>query len=322
MRLTLLIATAIALLAGFPLRADQSFRDFLAALPESALTGPTSALVEYLNMQAMFRDASPFRNPTMDMSLGQTMRPVIALAVGGETNFRTNTDIDPRELGYFASFGWPTDNIVLWGFPDEQAATAAFTNLPGHGFSDVTSSPGLLANGEPDHIDIRRRDPFHPFIGPLGLTSVFAQKQSALLHGSNPKAVTAALDGSTPALDMPSIQTLLAGLETENATVRQAIILSNDPPEPVGGKTFSLILSAELRNPDGQRTILISMAHADCTEAETNLAAMSMIISPSGSRILPTPAGCAAVMTFGPFVAGDNSAQTTFDGLIGGTLTP
>lgn len=153
------------------------------------------------------------------------IRPLRAWRVGDPAQRDRLTGGPVASIAGFVGYGAPPNDVSIWVMKDDARATSLFDTLPGRGFAP--RGDGLLANGEPNHVDIQRRAPDDPWLGDLGLTSVVARQGRILLQGRNDAAVTVARQAADAnIIQAPVVDAVLRGLEA--ATADGALVVQAD----------------------------------------------------------------------------------------------
>jgi len=325
-------ALTLAFVIGTPAMAENAhLRAALSVLPDTVFSGLSPDIARYLDLSALAEahDGTLERGAMSRAQLGSDIRPAEALILGTPEGFSEKAGIDSAALAFLAGVGQPPDAVSLWGFAEQDAASAAFSGLTERGFVEMPSK--MMANGEPGIIDIASLDPADPWRGPMGQASVVALSGPALLQAEDATVLEPFLPDRSSALDTAAGKTILDVLEAQEGTVLQAAFvgpwhgLSSIDPAIFTGKPrdeaeaaleqavatasggLPLWQGAALADVEtaGKPVLLIALAYATCPEAQAAAEGAAELwrgmdgtaedVVESSVR-QPAPSGCAAIL--------------------------
>ncbi|MBN8631240.1 MAG: hypothetical protein J0L76_10340 [Rhodobacterales bacterium] len=330
---------------------DASLRAALTVLPAEVFAPTHSDLTSFLDL-SLLAELHSGRLDRPAFQRGQAvsgLRPVDALAMAGPEEWSMAAGTDIANLRFVAGYGQPPNQVAIWGFSDEAAASDAFAGLTERGFSPFGTLPGVVANGEPGQMDMSARNPADPWRGMLGKSSFVTQRGAIFLHADLPDAFAPILGAASSAEASPTGAALLAGLEAQEGVTVQAMlfgpslglhsgidpsVLMTATPDkaiaaieeamtaPVPGvPLYSGAILADLQGAGGP-VMVLALAYSDCATAEAAAAQAAALWSESApdigaavpSHVDAGASGCAAVIS----VAGDGEVNAPFDRAVRG----
>lgn len=334
-------------------------RDAMAVLPEQIFLPPYNGVAHFVDLAVQAprgNDQAPglawLQNaPASDLRPVATLGMAVRMTSLEDWGQKAGTDL--TKLRYFAGFGEPPATVAIWGFTDEAAADATFAGLAERGFTELDGMPGVVANGEPQKVDLANGDPASPWSGLLGETSVVMQQGAHFLHASGPDAFAPVLEGQPAMIDSAPGKSLVAAMEAQGKPIAQASFFGPiaglygvDPALALGTASpaeAKAAMGAAIANPpagvpvyfggvmvdlveDGKSIALIALAYPDCATAEKAAASAAALwpkdaISQNDATVTASHVdaggpGCAAVVT----VESPESLKSNYQLAVGGIM--
>jgi hypothetical protein len=358
MRFTTLTIALGCLLAALPVMAADNVAALRAALgqmPESVLATNDPMPIAYLDVEAMSRaeNGALSESALRRVTIARSIRPMDTLMYGGR-NFTEKAGVAFEDVSYFAGYGQPPKRLSYWGLADPKAASMLFDALPARKFKPVQADPGMLANGEPRAVNFEIRDGENPWLGELGQSSYVITRGHAVVQASAPEDFKPITEMTRSVADNVAVEIALTGLETapaaKDATIVQAMLVTPffglaavDPSSVFIGEPADLeatrkkieamvaesakgippyltgiITDVQLSD---RAALLVSLAYADCTSAETAVqtiqkrwhkAMSSDTFDMTGQAVPTANGGCAAVVSFTIAAKGNKALALAF----------
>ncbi len=344
-RVTALISGALlgCTVAAAAERTTATLETALRNVPKSALMTEDPMPVVFTDVAALSEAAG---GPLSDAALrrmasfAQFIRPLGALTPNGGKTWTAKAGIAFDKISYFAAFGPANARIAYWGLPDAKAATELLGTLKANGFTDVSQSPVILANGEPRGIKLSQRAADNPWTGPMGQTSAVMTLDATVAQASAPEDLkalaglkTTLADDETIALAMRGLDA--AGRETHGQIVQAAVVTpligisATDPAAVLDPGKDKTQIAEEIKKQveqgsvglpayaggifadmsgDGGSAFAVSLAYGNCADAKAAVSGlearwkegMKSTTAVVGKTVEGIKAGCAAVVRFGP----------------------
>lgn len=314
---------------------NDTLRAAFSVLPASVLAPSGFDAARYVDL-ALLAEQNGGILDQMALSRDATasgLRPFDALAIAGPDQWSATSGVNLSDMRFIAGFGQPPREVAVWGLADEATAVSTFEGLQSMGFAPSGFLPGIIANGEPGHMDLAGRDPANPWSGAMGQTSVVTQQGASLLHAVDAAAFAPVLGGAALG-DTDAGATLIAALEAQQGGVLQAwvfgpatgldagidpaILLTASPEEAraaieaqmgtsaAGVPLYGAAVMADVVG-ETEPQLLIAPAYGDCTIAEAAAArAAALWLQSAGGSVAGEATaghvdagarGCAATVT-------------------------
>jgi hypothetical protein len=212
-------AFAIIMSAGNA-RADDppSLRELLSTVPQAALDAegfPLAAAVDLATARRLLPEGSSAmtRGLMLRLSGGSSIRPFREWRLYYRTEqWEKEVAVASSEIDAFVGYGGSPGGTAIWFFRNEAGARTVFDDLSRRGFTAIED--GMIANGEPGKLDIKRRRPGDPWRGELGKTSVVARDGRMLFQAAEPKDVATVRTAATSNVTThPAVDAVLRGAE-------------------------------------------------------------------------------------------------------------
>lgn len=324
-------------------RPTANLRIVLQHVPQAIIVTEDPMPVVFMDVDALSKASGGALSDKalMRIRFAPQIRALEPLTINGGKTWGEKAGIAFDRISYFASFRLNEDeSIDFWGLSNANAATKLLDTLKTKKFKEVSSSPLILANGEPAAINLAGRQPDNPWSGSLGKTSTVMAVDSLLARASAPQYLEQVAESKTSFADNKAFNVALEGLDNISIEARGTIVQAGvftplmgfaaaDPEilldanqdltqlakhieqqmqQPQSGvPAYSGGIFADL-DAGGTPSLAISLAYGKCEDAERAISAlqerwkegMTAQVSVKGKTVDVAKLGCAAVVNFSP----------------------